>query len=130
RWRAQGAAYGLEHARIHAAARAARRHSGWRGWAACLLHPFLSFRDGGARHADRHGQLWPEGDGGGGPRQYVWNTVSPGKEPVAGAEADREFPEVDTVILFPAIDLKDGAAVRLKLGDMNQATVFNTDPAA
>ena len=34
------------------------------------------------------------------------------------------------VILFPAIDLKDGQAVRLKLGDMAQATVFNTDPAA
>jgi len=34
------------------------------------------------------------------------------------------------VILFPAIDLKDGEAVRLKLGDMSQATVFNTDPAA
>jgi phosphoribosylformimino-5-aminoimidazole carboxamide ribotide isomerase len=37
---------------------------------------------------------------------------------------------VDAVILFPAIDLKDGEAVRLKLGDMAQATVFNTDPAA
>jgi phosphoribosylformimino-5-aminoimidazole carboxamide ribotide isomerase len=37
---------------------------------------------------------------------------------------------VDAVILFPAIDLKDGQAVRLKLGDMAQATVFNTDPAA
>ena len=34
------------------------------------------------------------------------------------------------MILFPAIDLKDGNAVRLKLGDMAQATVFNTDPAA
>jgi phosphoribosylformimino-5-aminoimidazole carboxamide ribotide isomerase len=34
------------------------------------------------------------------------------------------------MILFPAIDLKGGAAVRLKLGDMAQATVFNTDPAA
>ncbi len=34
------------------------------------------------------------------------------------------------MILFPAIDLKDGACVRLKLGDMNEATVFNTDPAA
>ena len=34
------------------------------------------------------------------------------------------------MILFPAIDLKDGQAVRLKLGDMAQATVFNTDPAA
>jgi phosphoribosylformimino-5-aminoimidazole carboxamide ribotide isomerase len=34
------------------------------------------------------------------------------------------------MILFPAIDLKDGQCVRLKLGDMNQATVFNDDPAA
>ena len=33
-------------------------------------------------------------------------------------------------ILFPAIDLKDGECVRLKLGDMDQATVYNTDPAA
>ena len=34
------------------------------------------------------------------------------------------------VILFPAIDLKDGQCVRLKLGDMEAATVFNDDPAA
>ena len=34
------------------------------------------------------------------------------------------------VILFPAIDLKDGLAVRLKQGDMDRATVFNRDPAA
>jgi phosphoribosylformimino-5-aminoimidazole carboxamide ribotide isomerase len=34
------------------------------------------------------------------------------------------------MILFPAIDLKDGQCVRLKLGDMAQSTVFNEDPAA
>ncbi|WP_333793145.1 1-(5-phosphoribosyl)-5-[(5-phosphoribosylamino)methylideneamino]imidazole-4-carboxamide isomerase [Hyphomicrobium sp.] len=34
------------------------------------------------------------------------------------------------MILFPAIDLKDGKCVRLRLGDMNEATVFNDDPAA
>jgi phosphoribosylformimino-5-aminoimidazole carboxamide ribotide isomerase len=34
------------------------------------------------------------------------------------------------MILFPAIDLKDGQCVRLKLGDMDQATVFSDDPAA
>jgi phosphoribosylformimino-5-aminoimidazole carboxamide ribotide isomerase len=34
------------------------------------------------------------------------------------------------MILFPAIDLKDGHCVRLKLGDMAQATVFNDNPAA
>jgi phosphoribosylformimino-5-aminoimidazole carboxamide ribotide isomerase len=34
------------------------------------------------------------------------------------------------VILFPAIDLKDGQCVRLKLGKMASATVYNDDPAA
>jgi phosphoribosylformimino-5-aminoimidazole carboxamide ribotide isomerase len=34
------------------------------------------------------------------------------------------------MILFPAIDLKDGQCVRLLKGDMGAATVFNDDPAA
>jgi phosphoribosylformimino-5-aminoimidazole carboxamide ribotide isomerase len=34
------------------------------------------------------------------------------------------------MILFPAIDLKDGRCVRLKRGEMASATVFNDDPAA
>ena len=34
------------------------------------------------------------------------------------------------MILFPAIDLKDGACVRLVRGDMAQSTTFNEDPAA
>jgi phosphoribosylformimino-5-aminoimidazole carboxamide ribotide isomerase len=37
---------------------------------------------------------------------------------------------VVTVILFPAIDLKDGVCVRLEQGDMARATVFNRDPAS
>jgi phosphoribosylformimino-5-aminoimidazole carboxamide ribotide isomerase len=37
---------------------------------------------------------------------------------------------VEAVILFPAIDLKNGEAVRLQQGDMARATVFNRDPAA
>jgi phosphoribosylformimino-5-aminoimidazole carboxamide ribotide isomerase len=37
---------------------------------------------------------------------------------------------VAPVILFPAIDLKEGRCVRLVQGDMAQATVFNDDPAA
>jgi phosphoribosylformimino-5-aminoimidazole carboxamide ribotide isomerase len=36
---------------------------------------------------------------------------------------------VDAVILFPAIDLKDGVAVRLEQGDMARAIVFHRDPA-
>ncbi len=34
------------------------------------------------------------------------------------------------MILFPAIDLKDGQCVRLERGAMDKATVFNADPAA
>lgn len=34
------------------------------------------------------------------------------------------------MILYPAIDLKDGQAVRLYKGEMDQATVFSDDPAA
>jgi phosphoribosylformimino-5-aminoimidazole carboxamide ribotide isomerase len=36
---------------------------------------------------------------------------------------------VAPVILFPAIDLKEGRCVRLVQGDMDQATIFNDDPA-
>src|SRR5689334_5020643 len=34
------------------------------------------------------------------------------------------------MILFPAIDLKDGQCVRLYKGEMDKATVFNDNPAA
>jgi phosphoribosylformimino-5-aminoimidazole carboxamide ribotide isomerase len=34
------------------------------------------------------------------------------------------------MILFPAIDLKDGLCVRLERGELARATVFNDDPAA
>jgi phosphoribosylformimino-5-aminoimidazole carboxamide ribotide isomerase len=37
---------------------------------------------------------------------------------------------VGAVILFPAIDLKDGLCVRLQEGDMARATIFHRDPAA
>jgi phosphoribosylformimino-5-aminoimidazole carboxamide ribotide isomerase len=37
---------------------------------------------------------------------------------------------LEAVILFPAIDLKNGEAVRLQQGDMARATVFNRDPSA
>jgi phosphoribosylformimino-5-aminoimidazole carboxamide ribotide isomerase len=37
---------------------------------------------------------------------------------------------MEAVILFPAIDLKNGQCVRLEQGDMARATVFNSDPVA
>src|SRR6185437_176472 len=63
-------------------------------------------------------------------RQYRRHAVPSRKEPGPGAGADRQFPEVAPVILSPAIDLKNGERVRLVRGDMQQATVFNVDPAA
>ncbi len=45
------------------------------------------------------------------------------------ATVRRSKDEGNDVILFPAIDLKDGQCVRLKLGEMDQATVFNDNPA-
>ena len=63
------------------------------------------------------------------PRHHGRHPVSPGEKPEVGIEVDRQFLEVDTVILFPAIDLKDGVAVRLEQGDMARATVFHRDPA-
>jgi phosphoribosylformimino-5-aminoimidazole carboxamide ribotide isomerase len=39
------------------------------------------------------------------------------------------FESARVVILFPAIDLKDGQCVRLRHGDMGAATVFSDDPA-
>lgn len=37
---------------------------------------------------------------------------------------------VEMLTLYPAIDLKDGACVRLRRGDMADATVYSDDPAA
>jgi phosphoribosylformimino-5-aminoimidazole carboxamide ribotide isomerase len=34
------------------------------------------------------------------------------------------------MLIIPAIDLKDGKCVRLKQGEMSDATVFSEDPAA
>jgi phosphoribosylformimino-5-aminoimidazole carboxamide ribotide isomerase len=38
--------------------------------------------------------------------------------------------DTKNMIIFPAIDLKNGQCVRLEQGDMARATVFNLDPAA
>ena len=45
-------------------------------------------------------------------------------------QAPRSGAAGGAVILFPAIDLKDGVCVRLVRGDMASAMVFNRDPAA
>jgi phosphoribosylformimino-5-aminoimidazole carboxamide ribotide isomerase len=58
------------------------------------------------------------------------HAVSPREEPAFWSGPDLELFEVEAVILFPAVDLKNGQCVRLEQGDMARATVFNLDPAA
>src|SRR5579871_4137119 len=47
----------------------------------------------------------------------------------AGALGTANSPVVPAVTLYPAIDLKDGECVRLLRGEMDQATVYSSDPA-
>src|SRR5947209_491317 len=123
-------AYGLEYAgrdpRASRAGAAAARPKG----APRLFRPLLSPERGQrVRRAGARG-LWRAGDRdcrqGHGDR----DPIPPGKEPALRTGAHLEFPEVEAMILFPAIDLKNGQCVRLEQGDMARATVFNLDPAA
>ena len=116
---------------VSRAAQAARRHcrSGPRGCTPISCTPISSSRRG-PRRSRRAGRLWRAGHRDCRARQHGRHAIPSGKEPEARACADRQFPEVEAVILFPAIDLKDGLAVRLEQGDMARATVFNRDPAA
>ena len=52
------------------------------------------------------------------------------RRPPCDEMAPSRNPESPFMILYPAIDLKDGQAVRLLRGEMSAATVFNDDPAA
>ena len=54
----------------------------------------------------------------------------PEKSQKLGLALIANFLKWKPMILFPAIDLKDGHCVRLRQGEMDQATVFNDDPAA
>ena len=113
------------------AASVARGHSARAGRTARLFRALLSSSKP-AQRAD----LVAQADYGGpltaivGRDNMVGTQFHPEKSQRLGLEADREFFEVGAVILFPAIDLKDGLAVRLEQGDMARATVFHRDPAA
>ncbi len=97
---------------------------------ACLFRALLSAQSCRALRSHRRRRLRRSGHRDRRPRQHCRHPIPPGEEPEVRAGADREFLEVEAVILFPAIDLKNGEAVRLQQGDMARATVFNRDPAA
>ena len=97
---------------------------------ACLFRALLSAKANKPRRPLGGDRLWRCDHRGDRTRQHGRHAISPRKEPAARTCLDRQFPEVEAVILFPAIDLKEGACVRLQQGDMARATVFNRDPAA
>ena len=122
-------------------------HMGWNTLNVIRPHPLLDGLTLGpqGRHAyfvhsyqlkpAHRADLVAEADYGGavtaivGARQHRRHAIPSREEPKTRSRADREFLEVEAVILFPAIDLKNGEAVRLEQGDMARATVFNRDPA-
>ena len=124
-WAGTRSSVARDRIRCSTASRPARR-------APRLFRPLLSSRAG----RDRDALVAPPIMAGRSPPSSARDNIAgtqfhPGKEPDARARADRQFPEVERpMILFPAIDLKDGQCVRLRQGEMEQATVFNDDPAA
>ena len=56
--------------------------------------------------------------------------VPHGAHPTMAAPRDLPYSPAMPLTLYPAIDLKDGVCVRLQRGEMAQATVYSTDPAA
>ena len=110
-------AYGLEHARRSAAPPAARRHpTGADGLHAYFVHSYRARRR-------RTTPTWSPA-----PTTAARSPPIVARDNMAGAQfhpeksqrarpqTPRQFPEVAAVILFPAIDLKDGRCVRLHPG--------------
>src|SRR5438270_390999 len=119
----------MEHAQPPEAASIARWPRTWPAGAPRLFRSFLSAcRERSRRHrADcrlrRSGhRLRCAG-------QHCRQPVSSREESDPRPRSHRQLSQVAAVILFPAIDLKDGQCVRLRQGDMAKATTFNDDPA-
>src|SRR6202051_2231749 len=122
--------YGLEHARCAPRASGARALEPGAERPPRLFRALLSSqrRQRGGRAGARG--LRRPGDGHRRPGHRDWHPISPGKEPAFRTGPDFELFEMEAVILFPAVDLKNGQCVRLEQGDMARATVVNLGPAA
>src|SRR5947209_8168463 len=130
RGKSENSPHGLEYARRCAGTPGARAFAARAERPSRLFRALLSPQrcERGGRSGAR--RLWWPGHGDRRQGHGDRHAISPGKEPAFRAGSDFEFSEVEAVILFPAIDLKNGQCVRLEQGDMARATVFNLDPVA
>lgn len=65
-----------------------------------------------------------------GARQGIRQGTGQGTRQGADTKTEKPVPHARSLTLYPAIDLKDGACVRLRRGEMDDATVYSDDPGA
>src|SRR4029450_2343188 len=128
--RAEDSTYGVEHTEYAQGPSAARRDTARAAGTACIFRPFIRVEDHWRRRPRGPGGLRRPAYGRRWRGQHDRDAIPPGKKSAPGPRADREFLEVEAVILFPAIDLKEGIAVRLEQGDMAPARTFCPGPPA
>src|SRR5260221_280280 len=68
--------------------------------------------------------------GAGAPTRATPRSTAASSPAITTTSGSTSRPNDPEMILFPAIDLKGGACVRLVRGEMASATVFNDNPAA
>ena len=81
------------------------------------------------RLCDSYDKLWKFNNSICKKRKYCWNSISSRKKSKKWFNNFRKFFEMENImIIFPAIDIKDGKCVRLIKGDFNQITSYKKTP--
>ena len=111
-------------------------HMGWNDVVPLADHPVIARGEGlfpsrlwlHRRPCRRHQRPWWHRRRGYRARQSGRCAVSPRKKPDLRYRHAEKVPEMATLTVYPAIDLKAGQVVRLAKGDMARATVYGDEP--